>query len=394
MSIVPHRLIWSAAAAALALSSAAFAQGPPIIDAPAGRVEGLALGQIDAFKGIPYAAPPVGPARWTPPKPAAKWTGVLDATRFGPACFQPKSPPGSLYWDDPPAMSEDCLSLNIWAQKGAQDAPVLVWIHGGALQSGASRESVYDGAKLAAQGIVVVSINYRLGVLGYLVHPGLSAESPLDISGNYGLLDQIRALHWVQRNIAAFGGDPAKVTISGESAGGLSVMYLMASPPARGLFSQAIAESAYMISTPELRRDAVGQASAEATGLKLAAKLRAPDVAALRAMDAATITDAAMKAGYAPFGVVDGKILPGQLVDVFDRGEQAHVPILAGYNSGEIRSLTFLLPPPPASSSAYAQIICDRYGDLAEDYLKLYPSAAMKESMLAATRDAIYGWTA
>jgi para-nitrobenzyl esterase len=253
---------------------------------------------------------------------------------------------------------------------------------------------MYDGAKLAAQGVVVVSINYRLGVLGYLVHPGLSAESPQDTSGNYGLLDQIAALQWVQRNIAAFGGDPAKVTISGESAGGLSVMYLMASPPARGLFSQAIAESAYMISTPELRQTRFGETSAEANGLKLAAKLHADDIAALRAMDAATITDAAAKAGYAPFGVIDGKTLPDQLVNVFDRGEQAHVPILAGYNSGEIRSLTFLVPPPPASPSAYEQIIRDRYGELADAYLKLYPSADLRESMLAATRDGIYGWTA
>jgi para-nitrobenzyl esterase len=165
-------------------------------------------------------------------------------------------------------MSEDCLSLNIWAPKTTDKAPVFVWIHGGALVTGSSRQAMYDGAKLAAQGVIVVSINYRLGVLGYLAHPALSAESPLGVSGNYGLLDQIAALRWVQQNIAAFGGDPANVTIAGESAGGLSVLYLMASPPARGLFAKAIAESSYMISTPELKRPKFGEMAAETIGTR------------------------------------------------------------------------------------------------------------------------------
>ena len=270
----------------------------------------------------------------------------------------------------------------------------MVWIHGGSLTTGSSSEAIYDGAKLAARGIVVVSINYRLGVLGYLAHPALSAESPLGVSGNYGLLDQIEALRWIKVNIAAFGGDPSKVTIAGESAGGLSIMYLMAAPPARGLFSQAIAESAYMISTPELRERRFGAAPAEEAGKTLAAKLHAPDIAALRAMDATVLTKAAIVAGFAPFGTIDGHVLPRQLVDTFDRGEQAPVPILAGFNAGEIRSLRFLAAPSPALASTYEKTIRERYGDLADEYLRLYPSRAMDESILAATRDAIYGWTA
>jgi para-nitrobenzyl esterase len=181
-------------------------------------------------------------------------------------------------------------------------------------------------------------------VLGWLAYPELSAESPHGVSGNYGLLDQIEGLRWVQRNIGAFGGDPSNVTIAGESAGALSVMYLMAAPPARGLFSKAIAESAYMISTPELKERRFGSEAAEVSGTRLAAALHMPNLAALRAMDVHALADAAPGAGYAPWGTIDGQILPRQLVDVFDRGEQAPVPLLAGFNSGEIRSLRGLAP--------------------------------------------------
>src|SRR5690606_33706591 len=238
------------------------------------------------------------------------------------------------------------------APAGARDLPVFVWIHGGALTSGASSEPMYDGAKLANHGVVFVSINYRMGVLGYLAHPALSAESRRKISGNYGLLDQIAALRWIQENIAAFGGDPANVTIAGESAGGLSVMYLMAAPDARGLFAKAIAQSAYMVSAPHLRENPYGGVAAEAIGVWLAGQVGAGDLAALRSMDAQAITNAAAEAKYFPFLTIDGRVLPRQLVDVFDRGEQAKVPLLAGFNSGEIRSLRFLAPPPPESAEA------------------------------------------
>ena len=382
------------AVSVLAMTPVAAWAGQPVVHAPAGALRGVAADGFEVFEGVPYAAPPVGAGRWKPPAEAAAWKGVRDAAAFGPACFQPKPRAGSIYAEPPVAMSEDCLSLNVWSPKGARKAPILVWIHGGSLVSGASSEPMYDGAALAKRGIVVVSINYRLGVLGYLAHPELSAESPDRVSGNYGLLDQIAALRWIQRNIAAFGGDPANVTIAGESAGGLSVMYLMASPPARGLFAKAIAQSAYMISTPTLREARFDHVPAETAGAALAAKLDAKGLADLRAMDAETLTTSALKAGFATFGTVDGKVLPGQLVDVFDRGEQARVPILAGFNSGEIRSLRVLAPPPPADAATYEAEIRKRYGDLADDYLKLYPSTDLAESVLLAPRDALYGWTA
>jgi para-nitrobenzyl esterase len=397
---------WAVAAACVVLAPSNFAQqvttmsapshekSGPIVNAPAGSIEGRMEGELRVFKGIPYALPPMGSARWRPPSPMPRWTGVRKAIEFGPVCFQPQSKLSNIYTRDPMPMSEDCLSLNIWTPRDARNAPVFFWIYGGALTGGASREPLYDGARLADQGIVVVSINYRLGVLGWLAHPELSKESPLGVSGNYGLLDQIEALQWVRRNIRAFGGDSANVTIAGESAGALSVMYLMAAPPARGLFAKAIAESAYMISTPELRSASFGSPSAEESGVKLAAALHAPDIAAMRAMDASTLSFAAPAAGYAPWGTIDGHVLLRQLVDVFDRGEQAPVPLLAGFNSGEIRSLRILAPPPAASAAAYEAIIRSQYLDLADEFLRLYPSANMEESILATTRDALYGWTA
>ncbi len=364
-----------------------------ILQTPAGGLSGVTLDGVRAFKGVPYAAPPVGPGRWRPPAPAPQWTGLRDARAFGPACVQPTPRVQTIYSADLGRTSEDCLTLNIWTPAHAESAPVIVWIHGGALVAGSSRETLYDGSRLAAEGVVVVSINYRLGALGYLAHPALSAESPDGVSGNYGLMDQIAALRWVQRNIAAFGGDPQNVTIAGESAGGLSVMYLMASPPARGLFAKAIAQSAYMISTPELKTARYGMPSAEDAGSRLARTLQAPSPRALRSLDAQTLTDAAALAGFSPFGAVDGKLLPRQLVDVFNRGDQAPVPILAGFNSGEVRSLKMLAPPTPSSPTDYERTIRERYGDLADAFLALYPSSNMGESILATTRDALYGWT-
>lgn len=380
--------------AALAAVPAFANDSRPVVAAPAGMVQGIVDAGIAAFRGLPYAAPPVGAGRWRPPGPAASWSGVRDASQFGPACVQPTPHVPSIYSTEIGATSEDCLTLNIWTPSTIGRAPVIVWIHGGSLSGGTGKADLHNGARLAAAGVVVVTLNYRLGALGYLAHPELSRESPAGLSGNYGLLDQIAALQWVQRNIAAFGGDPANVTIAGESAGGLSVIYLMASPPARGLFTKAIAQSAYMISTPELKAARHGTASAEATGAWLAGALKADDVQALRAMDPQALTDAAARAGFLPFGVVDGVVLPRQLVEVFDRGEQAPAPILAGFNSGEIRSLRFLAPPAPGSLHEYERIIRARYGDLAEDFLALYPSSDMDESVLAAARDATYGWTA
>jgi para-nitrobenzyl esterase len=389
--MIAFRRLFAAAAVSVALAAAAFAA--PVIETPAGSLEGISENGINTFKGIPYAQPPVGALRWKAPADLARWQGVRKATEFGAACMQPLSKIPNIYTSDPGPLSEDCLSLNIWAPQNAKNAPVFFWIHGGALVGGSSAERMYDGAKLAAKGVIVVSINYRLGVFGYLAHPELSAESPQGISGNWGVLDQVAALKWVKRNIASFGGDPANVTIAGQSAGGLSVMYLLASPEARGLFAKAIAQSAYMVTTPELKQAKYGLPSAEQAGVALAAALKKPDIKALRAMDAEELSSASAAARFSPFAAVDGRILPRQLVDVFDKGEQAPVPLMAGFTSGELRSIRILVPPVPATASAYEETIRDRYQDLADAFLKLYPSSNMQESAFATTRDALYGWT-
>ena len=247
----------------------------PVVEIAQGRLEGVRREGLTVFKGIAYAASPVDDLRWREPGPAPAWDGTRTAEAFGPACIQPAIPPTSLYFDPPHATSEDCLTLNVWAPARAQEAPVIVWIHGGSLRIGGSAQPMYDGAALARRGVVLVSINYRLGVLGWLAHPELTAESPRQASGNYGLLDQIAALRWVQENIEAFGGDPDNVTVMGESAGALSVTYLMSSPLASGLFDKAIAQSPNIRAVPELSRPAFGLPSAEALGQHLGEALDA-----------------------------------------------------------------------------------------------------------------------
>lgn len=383
-----------AGALATGLAAAACPASNPVAETPSGSLAGLAEDGIIVFRGIRYAEAPTGQRRWRPPVPAEAWQGVRDATRFGPVCHQPPSRPGSIYAEDRGAMSEDCLSLNVWAPADAANAPVFVWIHGGSLVGGSGSDGMYDGASLAADGIVVVTINYRVGVLGYLAHPQLSEESPDGISGNYGLLDQIEALRWVNRHIAAFGGDPDNVTIAGESAGALSVMYLMGAPDAHGLFHRAIAQSGYMVSAPTLRGATHGVPSAEDTGVWLSRELGVRGLPRLRAMDAQELTIRSAMTGYFPFPSVDGHVVPDQLVDLFDRGEQAQVPVLAGFNEGEIRSLRFLLPETPQNAGTYTAEIEARYRELAPAFMAQYPASDLAESLLAITRDAMYGWTA
>jgi para-nitrobenzyl esterase len=361
-----------------------------------GPVSGVQVDDaVTSYKGIAYAAPPVGELRWKAPQPVSAWKDEHAATQFGPACVQPKSTAVSVYTDDPKRMSEDCLYLNIWQpSKVKRGAPVMVWIHGGAFRSGYTGSPVYDGTELARRGVVIVSIGYRLGILGFLAHPQLSAESAQHVSGNYGLLDQIAALRRVKENIAAFGGDPANVTIFGESAGALSVMDLVASPQARGLFAKAIAESGYMVANTELRKSRYGLPSAQDIGVATAKALGAGSIKELRARDAVELIEASSKGGYVPLPVVDGWLLPDQLVDIYDRGEQAHIPMLVGFNAGELRSLRVLLPPIPANAADYERQVKERFKDLSDAYLKQYPSSNVTESVLAASRDGLYGWTA
>lgn len=382
------------ASLALILTAGAALAAPvasPTIGIDQGALRGVAAADGGVvFKGIPYAEPPVGPNRWRPPVPARGWRGVRDATEFGAGCMQPMQTAGSIYLDPPPKMSEDCLSLNVWTSKAPRNAPVLVWIHGGSLTFGYSGSPMYDASALAARGVIVVTINYRLGVMGFLAHPELSAESPHGSSGNYGLLDQIEALRWVQRNILAFGGDPANVTIAGESAGAMSVVQLLSSPLARGLFQKAIAESGGMPTLPELKVAAHGLPSNESVGLGLAKAVKADGAAALRAMDAETLTKAAYAAKFPVSVSVDGWVQTRQTVETFDRGEQARVPTLAGFNRNEIKSL--FMPPVPPDAKTYVAAIRARYGDLADDYLSLYPASDLEGSALKAMRDTTFGW--
>jgi para-nitrobenzyl esterase len=347
-----------------------------------------------AYRGIRYAQPPIGPLRWRPPLPPPGWSGVHEAVNFGAACIQPPTLPDSVYADEPARMSEDCLFLNVWKPERAAGAPVMVWIHGGSLRIGHSGSVLHDGSELARRGSVVVSLNYRLGIFGYFAHSELTAESPHHSSGNYGLLDQIAALQWVRDNIAGFGGDPGNITVFGESAGALSIIQLMTSPLARGLFHRAIIQSGYMVSSPELTRPSFGQPAAENAGDQLAASLGASRLGALRALAPQALSAAAIASGFYPQATIDGWVLPKQIVEAFDLGEQARVPVIVGFNAGEIRSLPIFLPPLPGSTSAYEQRVSSIYGDLAARYLQFYPGTDVKESALAAARDAFYGWSA
>jgi para-nitrobenzyl esterase len=280
-----------------------------------GQISGVVDRGVRVFKGLPYAAAPVGELRWKPPQPVRPWPGVRDASRYGAECPQTQYAAGSVYIRPLQPQSEDCLFLNVWTTAAAGESrPVFVWIHGGALSKGSGISDTRDGVPLAKKGIVLVSINYRLGPLGYLAHPELSAESPHTSSGNYGVLDQIAALHWVQNNITAFGGDPRRVTIGGESAGSWSVNTLVASPMAKGLFIRAIGQSGGRFSrTPHLTEDRGSQQSAEAVSVAYAKALGADSLSALRALPA----DVLVRQGVRTQENVDGWVLPGEIRAIF-----------------------------------------------------------------------------
>jgi para-nitrobenzyl esterase len=374
---------------------AAAASGPEIVQTTHGAVSGVSLPDgITVFRGIRFAQAPTGDLRWKPPVPPSDWKGVHAATEFGPACMQPLSAPNSIYADNPPQMSEDCLFLNVWKPAHVSRAPVMVWIHGGALRGMSGSEGLYNGSQLARKGVVIVTLNYRLGIFGYLALPQLTAESPHHSFGNYGLLDQMAALRWVRDNIERFGCDRENITVFGESAGALSTIELMASPLARGLFHKAIMQSGYMVSNMELTRPSYGQPSAKAFGEYIVKNVGTTDLAGLRSIDAKILMDKSYAAGFDPQANIDGWVLPKQIVDCFDRGQQAPVPIIVGFNAGEIRSLRIFLPPLPKTQAEYDATVRKIYGDLAGKYLELYSGTNIEESALEAARDAFYGWSA
>jgi para-nitrobenzyl esterase len=322
------------------------AVGGPTAETGNGAVRGLADGVVDEFLGIPYAAPPVGALRWRPPQPAASWSGVRDATQFAPHCPQVAGPFGQA------STSEDCLFLNVFTPGHRQPGPgypVMVWIHGGAFVSGESND--YDPTQLVEDGVIVVTLNYRLGALGFLAHPALADANGQ--SGDYGLMDQQAALRWVQRNIASFGGDPRNVTIFGESAGGLSVLSQVASPQAKGLFERAIAESgSYNLTQTSL-------ASAEAAGEAFAAKAGCADqtAACLRSLPVSTILADQDAAGYTPN--INSEVLPESLGTAFATGNFNRVPIINGTNHDEWRLFVALstLEGNPVTAANYQSMI-------------------------------------
>jgi para-nitrobenzyl esterase len=376
-------LILGATFAALFLgrTTVSGAGSPPRVKVNTGKLEGSSDGTVDAFLGIPYAAPPVGDRRWKPPAPAAKWSGLRKATGFGSRCMQAPIYSDMIFRD--PGINEDCLYLNVWvpANSKGKKLPVMVWIYGGGFAAGATSEPRQDGTNLAKQGVVVVSMNYRLGIFGFFAHPELAAESGHKSAGNYGLLDQVAALEWVKRNVAAFGGDPGNVTIFGESAGSFSVSELMASPVAKGLFQRAIGESGGAFASHGLPFHTLAESSeaganfaSQSLGVKTLADLRA--VPAQKLLDAAT---AAKTVRFAPN--VDGYFLPETVQAIFTAGKQSDVALLAGWNKDED---SFNAPQENAAATL-KETAQKEFGAKADQFLQLYPGGSEQQAVRSMT---------
>jgi para-nitrobenzyl esterase len=334
-----------------------------------GKLDGVAV-----FKGIPFGAPPIGELRWKPPQPVTPWEGTRPGDKFGPACIQPhqrERVPNNRAVDlpDSPPVSEDCLYLNVWtpAPSGRARLPVMVWIFGGAYTEGAGSTPYNQGDTLAAKGVVVVTLNYRLGSLGFLAHPELTAESPHQASGNYALTDVLTVLQWVQKNIAAFGGNPGNVTLFGESAGACIAAALVGSPPAKGLFQRAISESGTWmgLNLAAMRT----RESAEQQTLKVATQLGATSLAALRALSAEDAANKLPKQGM----IVDGWVIPEDLSHTFAEGHQNPVDILVGSNRDEGSFAAGFGP--PMTLQRWKDGAAQRWGNLAELGLKAYPAS-------------------
>jgi para-nitrobenzyl esterase len=350
-----------------------------------GILEGLvsADGLVRSFKGIPYAAPPVGPLRWRPPQPLTPWAGVRQAADYGPRCMQTLVYDDMIFRDAGP--SEDCLYLNVWIPEAHPQAPVpvMVWVYGGGFKAGATSEPRQDGANLSKRGVIVVSMNYRLGIFGFFSYPELAKESGVHASGNYGLMDQVAALEWVHDNIGAFGGDPDNVTIFGESAGSSSVSALMASPLARGLFRRAIGESGALFDSS---RPMKTRQENEELGASFAKSTGAASLEELRAKPAREVLDAAASAGAPVFRpTVDGYFLPESVAAMFSAGKQSCVALLAGWNADEDGYREILKDEAP-TREAFVRRVRELYGANADAILKLYP-ASDAEQVKHAARD-------
>ncbi|SFM64871.1 para-nitrobenzyl esterase [Chitinophaga sp. YR627] len=361
------------------------AVSPALVKIESGRIQGVVSRTtgIRSYKGIPYAQPPVGNLRWKAPQPEKTWDTILRADHFGPRAMQ-----GNIFGDmgfRSDGMSEDCLYLNVWApaNPGKQQLPVLVYFYGGGMVAGDGSESRYDGESMAKKGIVSLTVNYRLGVFGLLAHPELSKEASYHTSGNYTLLDQQAALEWVKKNIAAFGGDPNRVTIAGESAGSISVSALMASPLSKALIHGAIGESGAMIN-PTMAP--ISKEEAEQNGVAMANVLGASTLEALRAIPAEELLRKASGPGVPHMACnVDGYVLPKKPVDIYAAGEQAHVPLLVGWNSTEVPYRALLWKDDPTTEN-YVKKLTELYPKHTDEVLQLYPGST-EEQVIASSTD-------
>ncbi|GGH01104.1 carboxylesterase/lipase family protein [Silvibacterium dinghuense] len=360
----------------------------PTVKTTAGAVFGVedSSAQVVSFQGIPFAAPPIGDLRWRAPQPPAPWSGIRAADHPGASCMQTTADE-RLPWTHEflvhNQVSEDCLYLNVWTPQLSSSAnlPVVVYIHGGGFVEGSGAVQIYDGTNLASTGLVVVTINYRLGIFGFFAHPELAAESPHHAAGNYGLMDQIAALRWVQANIRSFGGDPDRVTIWGQSAGAFSVGALLVSPEARGLFTGAMADSGLSLGGLPIK----DLAAAEADGTKFASDHHAASLHDLRAMSAEELLKAQQQGGrFSPN--IDGWILPAAPPELARRRAGSDVPVITGYQAND----GLLSMPPLHSVADYEALARQRYGSFAGEYLRLYPAAsdaAMVKAAIEASRD-------
>ena len=344
-----------------------------------GLISGMKDSKSDvvSFKGIPFAAPPVGDLRWKAPQSVKSWNGVKDCKTFSASAMQGPPMPFSMWTSEfiAPAepLSEDCLYLNVWtaAKSASEKRPVIVFIHGGAFTSGSGSVPVYDGTAMAQKGVVFVTINYRVGIFGFFSHPGLSKESASKTSGNYGLLDQIEALKWVQKNIAAFGGDPTRVAIAGQSAGAFSVNYLVASPLAKGLFQRAIAESGGAVLPTNPLSGQQNLKDAEQRGIEFARSMKVNSIDELRAKTATELM--AVRAMTSP--IVDGYVIPEPVYNIFSTGKQNDVPVLMGWNANEGNFGGQL-----QNAANFKQQAAEKYGEKADEFLKLFPSGTDAEA--------------
>jgi para-nitrobenzyl esterase len=366
--------------------------GSPVLASPvlieSGAIQGTGTNGLTVYKGVPYAAPPLGDLRWREPQPVKPWKGLRSADTFAPACLQKGvSMPGEA----PPTVNEDCLYLNIWTPTGTatEHLPVIVWIHGGGYSNGSASMPLYWGDRLAHKGVVVVTIAYRLGPLGFLAHPELTRESAHHSSGNYGLMDQIAALEWIQHNIAAFGGDAKRVTIAGQSSGSMAVSALMASPRAKGLFQRAIGESGGLFEPLELAPSYL-LANAERDGQKYVASLGVASLQELRRLPAADLLGGT--AGAITHPVIEPYVLPIGPYDAFTSGQQNDVPLLVGSNAEEARALVNVAN---VKASTFTNDLERHFGPLPTPIIEAYPHATdrqARQARLDLERDLRFGW--